>query len=217
MIRRAVVWYFTRPLVIAACEKDISELPRLFLAWLSDRLPARYIKHEGRPYLERYFLAHLFGLRVYLHHFVGSDPDGMHDHPWRYSLSIILCGWYMEQRRDGWRVRAWLNWITGDTFHRVVLPEGSQGVWSIFIHGGRVKPWGFLREYEHWSFGCTPGRIRRKPFFIFEAAGDGDKPHSDWHKRAPKGRELRMQHADLRVSDADAMPAAFRPHNRRVA
>ena len=211
------------------------------LMGLSDRLPARYIRHEGRPYLERYFLAHLFGLRVYLHHFVGSDPDGVHDHPWRYSLSIILSGWYLEQRRDGWRVRAWLNWITGDTFHRVVLPEGSPGVWSIFIHSGRVKPWGFLRE--RWDFSLHP-------VTVFEAAGAGDKPPSDWHKTAPTGRDLRMQHADLRASDADGnaglvphqcpvegwmrieagqpcnwcgrtepepMPAVFRPRNRRAA
>jgi hypothetical protein len=188
---------------------------RRFLLWLSDRLPARYIKHEGRPYLERYYLAHLFGLRVYLHHFVASDPDGMHDHPWRYSLSIILAGWYLEQRRDGWRGRKWANWITGDTFHRVVLPEGSRGVWSIFIHSGRVKPWGMLRERSVRTSAAWYDEFSWHLVTIFEAAGDGDKLHSDWHRTAPKGRDLRAQRTDL--CEAGTTPVVFRRGNRRAA
>ncbi len=206
---------------------------RHLLLQLSDRLPARHIKHEGRPYLERYFLAHFLGLRVYLHHFVASDPDGVHNHPWRYSLSIILCGWYMEQRLDEWRVRKWLNWITGDTFHRIVLPEGSPGVWSIFIHSRRVKPWGMLRERS----ALTEERLSWHPTTVFEVAGAGDTPHSDWHLTAPKGRDLRAQHTVPHQCPVEGrmeieagqpcnwcsrtepapMPGVFRQSNRRAA
>ena len=48
---------------------------------ISDRLPCRIISDNDQPYLERYYIATLFGVRLYLHRFVGSDPDrGLHDH-----------------------------------------------------------------------------------------------------------------------------------------
>ncbi len=34
-------WFFRQPIVIAACERDIRELPRIFMLWLTARLPAR--------------------------------------------------------------------------------------------------------------------------------------------------------------------------------
>jgi len=80
---------------------------------------------EQLPYLERYHLLKLpFGYQVYLHRFVASDPGrGLHNHPWKGALSLVLSGRYEEIRMaDGHAdhalrtrmVRAGrLNWING--------------------------------------------------------------------------------------------------------
>lgn len=122
-------------------------IARILMA-ISGQLPCRIISDAGVPYLERYYLCTVFGTRFYLHRFVGSDPDrGLHDHPWRWAFSIILLGWYHEQTRSGLRSVRWFNWLTGDTFHRVLLPHGVSSVWTIFFHRAKCsKRWGFLRE-----------------------------------------------------------------------
>ena len=126
----------------------------------SRTLPARAIRGpDGEPYLERYMVCRLpwpfGGGRVYLHRFVASDPDrGLHDHPWRWAVSLILAGGYLEQRlarfapsgrrdRLAERRAPAINLLGGRSFHRVILgPEAE--CWSIFIRPGRCKPWGFL-------------------------------------------------------------------------
>ena len=77
---------------------------RMLLMWITSFLPARVISDNGHPYLERYYVCTLLGVRIYLHRFVGSDPDrGVHDHPWAWARSIVLAGWYLEERRTGIR------------------------------------------------------------------------------------------------------------------
>jgi hypothetical protein len=101
-------------------------LTKRILYRLTNNRPLRVIDEDGRRYLERYFLFRVFGVRCYLHRFVGDDPGrGLHDHPWPWALSIILAGWYREHRRSGTRNVRWLNWLTGDTFHRVTLPRNA--------------------------------------------------------------------------------------------
>lgn len=140
---------------------------RRFLMWLTARLPVKVIGRD-EPYVEWYHVATLFGLvRIQLHRFVRSDPDGLHDHPWGWSRSFILAGWYLEERRDFTRVRAagGTYGMTGDTFHRVVLPAGARDVWTLFIHGPYVKHWGFIT-----------------PFFAHQVAA-GRIPEPSWHER----------------------------------
>lgn len=150
-------------------------LAKKILYRLSSNRPLRVIAEDGRPYLERYFLFRAFGVRCYLHRFVGDDPArGLHDHPWPWALSIILAGWYREHRRDGVRIVRWFNWLNGDRFHRVTLPtERAWSIeaethtpitcWSIFLHPDRTtKPWGFWRQQEEsrWSaLGWIPKNI----------------------------------------------------------
>jgi hypothetical protein len=144
------------------------------LYWLCARLPCRIISDGDRPYLERYYLFTLFGVRFYLHRFVASDPDrGLHDHPWPWAFSVILSGWYYEHRRGNFREVRWLNLITGDTFHRVILPNGP--VWILFAHRARrSKEWGFLRAYDPETI-CY---VKHKPGVA-----------EQWWKSAPLGRE----------------------------
>jgi hypothetical protein len=112
--------------------------------WSGDRR-LRVISDGGVPYLERYYLGTRFGIRCYLHRFVGSDPDrGLHDHPWSWAGSIVLAGFYQEQRDGGTRTIRRFNWLRGSTFHRVLLPESMSEVWTLFFHRAQnTKSWGF--------------------------------------------------------------------------
>lgn len=149
------------------------------LYWLAGRLPCRIISDDGQPYLERYYLATLFGVRFYLHRFVGDDPArGLHDHPWPWAFSLILFGRYLEETRSGTRVVRWFNWLTGDSFHRVVLIN-RRPVWTLFCHrAAYVKPWGFLRD---GSFGTAM-------FHPVAQGPGGGSVAGEWWKACPRGR-----------------------------
>lgn len=158
---------------------------RHLLLRIARRLPLREITADGEPYLERYFVCRVFGWNVYLHRFLASDPDrGLHDHPWRLALSLILLGQYQELRRDGLHLRLWLNVIHGDTFHRVLVEDGAE-VWTLFAHGSRVKRWGFWRE----SDGQNITGIGPSGPFAYKAVPSAtwrahDSASEDWWKKA---------------------------------
>lgn len=138
---------------------------RRLLHFLSGYLPLRIVSAErddGRPgtepLFERYFLGQMFGWTLYLHHYLRSDPDrGPHDHPWNWAITLPLCEGYIEERLVGYSAAKGLHlrWIirlpglpyrlTGNDFHRVLIPQGHRSSWSLFIHGPRRKSWGFLR------------------------------------------------------------------------
>lgn len=149
------------------------------LYWITGYLPCRLIMDGDQSYLERYYLCTIIGARFYLHRFVGSDPDrGVHDHPWPWAFSLILAGWYYEERRHGTRVIRWFNWLTGDTFHRVVLPHdhGMHEVWTVFAHRAKdAKPWGFLRDKGQMGLVFTPFNYPRGK-------------ETEWWKSAPIGK-----------------------------
>ena len=112
---------------------------------------------DHKPYLERYHVLRLpFGYQVYLHRFVASDPGrGLHNHPWKHAVSLLLSGSYLETRMLGaesdniLQTRCLrpgsLNLISGDTFHRVNLPQ-NQECWSLFLHAPKASSWGFIEH-----------------------------------------------------------------------
>lgn len=109
-------------------------------------LPLRVIDHEGSPYLRRYFICKIGQWHFYLHKFVDSDPAGLHNHPFKYALSILLSGSYREQTRWGIKRVKWFNFLYKDAMHRVVL-DGEPlklPVWTLFIHSEKQVRWGIL-------------------------------------------------------------------------
>ena len=132
--------------------------------WLITTFPgrAKLIEVDGKPYLHRFYIKHNGRLPgIYLHHFHQSDPDrDLHNHPWRWSFSFIMTGGYFEERlavvpdtheaagiayKETYDRKApCINYITGDTFHRVVLKDLKNGAWTIFCSGPEVKDWGFM-------------------------------------------------------------------------
>ncbi len=161
-------------------------MARLLLR-LSGWLRCRIIDgNDGRPYLERYHLFRLpGGGGVYLHRFLASDPDrGLHDHPWRRALGLVLSGGYDELRLKGDQVCSRhlgpgrLNAISGSDFHRIVLRGGGE-TWTLFAHGGKVKGWGFLQL----------GQDGRRHFIDHEQASR-EPAHEQWWRHAPRGRHV---------------------------
>lgn len=168
----------------ATLQRHADRLMARALMALTAHLPVRIISEDGRPYLERYFVFHTPWVRCYLHRFTGSDPEhGLHDHPWRWAASLVLAGWYIEAKRDGWHTVRLANLLTGDTFHRVVLPIGQRECWTLFLHAAHdVKPWGFLQHAR------ASDALVWAPYDYH-----GKQKDHRWERSAPRGRELRAQ------------------------
>lgn len=109
------------------------------------------IYRDGLPYLERFYLLCGPRLRVLLHHFHASDPEDLHDHPWK-NFSLVLRGDYFEHiphpskatvivlhRRRG-------DFVLRDAMqaHRIIV--AGQSTISLFITGRRVRNWGFFTK-----------------------------------------------------------------------
>lgn len=146
----------------------INRLLNRFAEWAKARAPKAHAKQpriwaytiedylDGGPYLTRILLPRVFGVRPMIHRFHRPDGDrALHNHPWRWMLSVILRGSYSEERRlepeeiNGTRASAvrthtvrWFNWLTDRDFHRVTELHGPE-VWTLFITGPRMQDWGF--------------------------------------------------------------------------
>jgi hypothetical protein len=115
----------------------------------------REIPREDGRYLTRWSLRRQLptgggGWRAYVHRFWAHDIE-THNHPWRWSFSIILWGSYTETYADlvngdlgplrTRRVR-WFNWIPETRFHQITELHGA--VWTLFFAGPlHRKSWGF--------------------------------------------------------------------------
>lgn len=114
------------------------------------------------PYLTRYYLFgkdRKFG-NIFIHQFHMSDlEDDLHNHPFKYSLSLILSGGYKEEiyknNQFYIKIRKPLsfNFISNKIFHKVTLLKNSS--WSLFLAGPRSSEWGFLnpetKQFKHWK------------------------------------------------------------------
>ena len=119
---------------------------------LLDRLGRKRIvmdRVENEPYLERYYLflrdRERFPFNVFLHKFLKSDPDDVHDHPWPYA-TVILKGGYWEWiphfdtvgRKTGeyqvWRGPGHFRVSKANSFHRIEL-DPDITAWTLFMPG----------------------------------------------------------------------------------
>lgn len=132
------------------------------LRWLAENWPQFTITKDGLKYLTRYYVFlkdRVFG-NIFVHHFhrsdmdIGSDGQGLlHNHPFRWSFSIVLSGGYVEERRqsDGTVtkkvVKPWsLNFLSKRDYHRVDLLDEERGAWTIFFTGSRKN-----NSWEFWD------------------------------------------------------------------
>jgi hypothetical protein len=113
---------------------------------------------ENEPYLERYYIFFkervTFPYNVFLHKFLKSDPDDVHDHPWNY-FTIILKGGYWEwipafntlgekfSEYRVWRGPGSFRFGGMNNYHRIELEPGVNA-WTLFFVGPKKREWGFL-------------------------------------------------------------------------
>lgn len=126
-----------------------------------------YDRVENEPYLERYYLflrdRERFPFNVFLHKFLKSDPDDVHDHPWPY-FTLILKGGYYEWipqfdsagRKCGeighWRGPGHFRFSSATSYHRIEL-DPDVTAWTLFCPGPKQRDWGFLvkNRWVQWQ------------------------------------------------------------------
>lgn len=128
---------------------------------LLDRLGRKRIvmdRVNNEPYLERYYVflrdRKWFPFNIFLHKFLKSDPDDLHDHPWPYA-TLILKGGYWEwipQFNDNgekigeiakWCGAGSFRWAKASSYHRIELDPDVE-CWTLFMPGIKQREWGFL-------------------------------------------------------------------------
>jgi len=109
------------------------------------------------PFAGRTALGRRYTVGIRLHRILRSDDArALHDHPW-WSCSILLRGRYTEivpvrqvqhplldRSVNQHFIRRPFRPVfrRANTRHRLEIEPG-QAVWSLFIHGGRGRAWGF--------------------------------------------------------------------------
>lgn len=115
---------------------------------------------NNEPYLERYYLflkdRDSFPFNIFLHKFLKSDPDDLHDHPWSY-FTVILKGGYWEwtpvfdasgkklTEIAKWRGPGHFRRCSANSLHRIELDPGVE-CWTLFMPGAKQREWGFVKK-----------------------------------------------------------------------
>jgi hypothetical protein len=100
---------------------------------------------------------------VFVHKFLKSDPDDVHDHPWSFA-TLILRGGYWEWRptfdaegRKNGEVSRWcgagsFRTARANTYHRIEL-DPNITCWTLFMPGRKQRDWGFLvkNQWIQWE------------------------------------------------------------------
>ncbi len=137
---------------------------------LLERLGRRRVvmdRVNNEPYLERYYLflkdRDTFPFNIFLHKFLRSDPDDLHDHPWPYA-TVILKGGYWEwtpvfnsagekiTEIAKWRAPGHIRINSATSLHRIELDPGVE-CWTLFMPGAKTREWGFVQSgvWQQWE------------------------------------------------------------------
>lgn len=153
-------------------------MSNFFLRFLEKHDRKRVIldRQSKSPYLNRYYLflkdRKKFPFNIFLHQFLRSDPDDLHDHPWPY-LTLIIKGGYWEWipvfetsgdsagpdhcwppkiigERKVWRGPGHFRVNKANSFHRIEVEPGVD-CWTLFMPGPQKREWGFLL-HNNWDY-----------------------------------------------------------------
>ena len=111
-------------------------------------------RENNEPYLERYYIflkdRENFPFNIFIHKFLKSDPDDLHDHPWNYTSFIISGGYWEYTEEKGETVKSWRRpgtLVTRDATwkHRLELDPKVPVCWTLFIPHRRRREWGFYK------------------------------------------------------------------------
>jgi len=129
----------------------LHRIKKFALKWLENHGRKRIVmdRQDNEPYLERYYLflkdRQKFPFNVFLHKFLKSDPDDVHDHPWPYATLILKGGYYewipqfnSAGQKIGetrmWRGPGHFRVCSPTSYHRIELKEGVTA-WTLFMPG----------------------------------------------------------------------------------
>jgi hypothetical protein len=138
----------------------LQKIKEKLLNWLETSGRKRIIldRVSEEPYLERYYVflkdRTWFPFNVFIHKFLKSDPDDVHDHPWPYATLILRGGYYewipqfneagkMTCEVRKWRGAGHFRICSQNSYHRIELKEGVTA-WTMFMPGPQKREWGFL-------------------------------------------------------------------------
>ena len=108
-----------------------------------------YDRVDDKKYLERYYIflkdRKTFPFNIFIHKFLKSDSDDLHDHPWSF-ISIVLWPGYYEHTPTGKSFRKPLSikFAKAEQLHRIELINNY--CWTIFIPGKQCREWGFVKN-----------------------------------------------------------------------
>lgn len=173
---RLSLWRFDSPRVITGRAGGLADVPYLTRYYLLGGPRTEGMDPDPDAPRER---KKWFGL--YLHRFHRSDDaTELHNHPWKWAISLVLKAGYVEFRKQEFAGDPWiqyrevrpgaLNWLTDRDFHRVELDRGD--AWTLFLTGPRVQDWGFLAlpsmKYTDWRTFCglkarDPEGLKKRP------------------------------------------------------
>ena len=116
---------------------------------------------NNEPYLERYYVflkdRKTFPFNIFIHKFLKSDPDDLHDHPWSYFTFILKGGYYEWVPGDNCEVRLWrgpghFRICHAESLHRIELKPGVT-CWTVFMPFKKVREWGFISrgKWVQWE------------------------------------------------------------------
>ena len=119
---------------------------------------------SNEPYLERYYMflsnrMEQFPFNIFIHKFLKSDPDDLHDHPWGFYTFILWGGYWEYIERFGkvekhWRGIGYFHSCPATWKHRIELEPASPTCWTLFIPRKRERKWGFYKpaanEKNEW-------------------------------------------------------------------
>jgi len=141
-----------------------------FLKFLEARGRKRivYDRVDNEPYLERYYLflkdrGEHFPFNVFLHRFLKSDIDDLHDHPWPFATLILKGGYYEWTPQFGadgkkigeiarWCGPGSFRWAPANSYHRIEL-DPTVECWTLFMPGPKQRDWGFMvkNKWVQWE------------------------------------------------------------------
>lgn len=104
---------------------------------------------------------------IYLHHFLRSDREDRHCHPWDNG-TLVLRGSYVEDTPEGRFTRSAGEIVVRQAEQRHAIIEVEPGTISLFVTGPRRREWGFWpddetfvphKEYRAWQAARRAGGI----------------------------------------------------------
>lgn len=147
----------------------IESIVRLLMKWCERRGKVVHIcgtADSSDVYLVRYLVLKSKWMNIYIHEFLRSDRDDLHDHPWHF-MTYLVKGSYIEWKYNERTGRDAITFRTEKSNrlvfrkatdqHRVevreklLVSERHKAPLTLFVSGPIMREWGFIREMKRGS------------------------------------------------------------------